>query len=200
MKQDKRKWRKGKRMELYSSNKDYKLYHGNMLDMLEVIEPNTIDSIITDPPYELNFMNKGWDNSGIAFQPSTWQKCYEVLKPGGYLLAFGGSRTFHRIACAIEDAGFEIRDTIMWLYGSGFPKSMNIGLALDKKNGVDNRTGNIKTDGKATDSNSGCYNMNNGKDTMKKEYEERIATNQNDYLKLIEEELKKQGVENIEWK
>jgi site-specific DNA-methyltransferase (adenine-specific) len=187
-------------MELYSSNKDYKLYHGNMLDMLEVIEPNTIDSIITDPPYELNFMNKGWDNSGIAFQPSTWQKCYEVLKPGGYLLAFGGSRTFHRIACAIEDAGFEIRDTIMWLYGSGFPKSMNIGLALDKKNGVDNRTGNIKTDGKATDSNSGCYNMNNGKDTMKKEYEERIATNQNDYLKLIEEELKKQGVENIEWK
>ena len=122
-------------MELYSSNKDYKLYHGNMLDMLEVIEPNSIDSIITDPPYELNFMNKGWDNSGIAFQPSTWQKCYEVLKPGGYLLAFGGSRTFHRIACAIEDAGFEIRDTIMWLYGSGFPKSMDISKQLDKRNG-----------------------------------------------------------------
>ena len=123
-------------MKLYSSNENYKLYHGNMLDMLEVIEPNSIDSIVTDPPYELNFMGKGWDNSGIAFQPSTWTKCYEVLKPGGYLLAFGGSRTFHRIACAIEDAGFEIRDTIMWLYGSGFPKSMNIGLAIDKKNGV----------------------------------------------------------------
>jgi site-specific DNA-methyltransferase (adenine-specific) len=149
-----------------------------MLDMLEVIEPNTIDSIVTDPPYELNFMGKGWDNSGIAFQKETWSKCFEVLKPGGYLLAFGGSRTFHRIACAIEDAGFEIRDTIMWLYGSGFPKSMNIGLAIDKKNGIDNRTGNIKIDGKATNSGSGCYNCNNGKDnSMKQEYEERIAQN-----------------------
>ena len=122
-------------MKLYSENENYKLYQGTMLDMLEVIEPQTIDSIITDPPYELNFMGKGWDNSGIAFQPETWQKCYEVLKPGGYLLAFGGSRTFHRIACAIEDAGFEIRDTIMWLYGSGFPKSMDISKNLDKRNG-----------------------------------------------------------------
>lgn len=110
-----------------------------MLDLLEVIEPNSIDSVVTDPPYELNFMNKGWDNSGIAFQVDTWKKCYEALKPGGYLLAFGGSRTFHRIACTIEDAGFEIRDTIMWLYGSGFPKSMNIGLAIDKKNGVESK-------------------------------------------------------------
>ena len=120
-------------MKLYSSNNDYKLYQGNMLDMLEVIESNTIDAVITDPPYELNFMNKGWDNSGIAFQKETWQKCYEVLKPGGYLLAFGGSRTFHRIACAIEDAGFEIRDTIMWLYGSGFPKSMSLGKVIEGK-------------------------------------------------------------------
>ncbi len=121
-------------MELYSSNDLYKLYQGNMLDMLEVIEPNSIDSIITDPPYELNFMSKGWDNAGVSFQPDTWKKCYEVLKDGGYLLAFGGSRTFHRIACTIEDAGFEIRDTIMWLYGSGFPKSMDISKSLDKRN------------------------------------------------------------------
>ena len=120
-------------MELYSENKEFKLYHGSMLDMLEVIEPKTIDSIVTDPPYELNFMGKGWDNSGIAFQKETWEKCFQVLKPGGYLLAFGGSRTFHRIACAIEDAGFEIRDTIMWLYGSGFPKSMNIGKGVESK-------------------------------------------------------------------
>ena len=126
-------------MQLYSENKDYKLYQGNMLDMLDVIELNSIDSIITDPPYELNFMGKGWDNSGIAFKKETWEKCYEVLKAGGYLLAFGGSRTFHRIACAIEDAGFEIRDTIMWLYGSGFPKSLNIGLAIDKKKGVESK-------------------------------------------------------------
>ena len=124
-------------MKLYSQNDNYKLYHGNMLDVLKVIEPNTIDSIITDPPYELNFMGKGWDNSGIAFKKETWQKCYEVLKPGGYLLAFGGSRTFHRIACAIEDAGFEIRDTIMWLYGSGFPKSMDISKQIDKRGGDD---------------------------------------------------------------
>lgn len=124
-------------MKLYSEGKNYKLYEGSMLDMLDVIEPNSIDAIVTDPPYELNFMNKGWDNSGIAFQKATWEKCLRVLKPGGYLLSFGGSRTFHRIACAIEDAGFEIRDTIMWLYGSGFPKSMNIGLAIDKKLGID---------------------------------------------------------------
>ena len=120
-------------MQLYSENEQYKLYQGDMLDMLEIIESNTIDSIITDPPYELNFMGKRWDNSGIAFQIDTWKKCYEVLKSGGYLIVFGGSRTFHKVACAIEDAGFEIRDTIMWLYGSGFPKSQNIGKMYDKK-------------------------------------------------------------------
>lgn len=111
--------------------KNWTLYEGNMLDVLPEI--SGVDSIVTDPPYELNFMHKGWDNSGIAFQVETWKKCYDALKPGGYLLAFGGSRTFHRIACAIEDAGFEIRDTIMWLYGSGFPKSMNIGKAVESK-------------------------------------------------------------------
>lgn len=117
--------------------KPYKIFEGDMLKILPTLEENSFDACITDPPYELNFMNKGWDNSGIAFQKETWQKVLRVLKPGAYLLAFGGSRTFHRIACAIEDAGFEIRDTIMWLYGSGFPKSMNIGLAVDKKNGVE---------------------------------------------------------------
>ena len=124
------------KIELFKEQETYTIYNGSMLDMLEVIQPNSIDSIVCDPPYELNFMNKGWDNCGISFNPDTWKKCYEALKPGGYLLAFGGSRTFHRIAVAIEDAGFEIRDTIMWLYGSGFPKSMNIGLAIDKKNDI----------------------------------------------------------------
>ena len=159
-------------MKLYSEDTNYKLYQGNMLDMLEVIESNSIDSIVTDPPYGLTsitkrfgkessapaqygtdgsfnrlckgFMGKEWDGSGIEYNVDAWKKCYEVLKPGGYLLAFGGTRTFHRIACAIEDAGFEIRDTIMWLYGSGFPKSMNIGLAIDKKNGVESEVGGIK--------------------------------------------------------
>lgn len=162
-------------MKLYSESKEYKLYHGSMLDMLEEIELNSVDAIITDPPYELNFMNKGWDNSGIAFQKETWQKCYEVLKPGGHLLAFGGSRTFWKIAAAINEAGFEIRDTIMWIYGCGFPKSMNIGLAIDKRNGVDNRTGNIRTDGKATLGD--IYEWANGRSDTK-EYEERKAQNE----------------------
>ena len=164
-------------MELYSGNEKYKLYKGNMLDMLEVIEPNSIDSIVCDPPYEIGFMNKGWDSTGIAFKKETWEKCFKVLKAGGHLVAFSGSRVHHRMMCAIEDAGFEIRDCIMWLYGSAMPKSLNIGFALDKKNGIDNTTGVIKTDGKATDSGSGCYNCNNGNSTMAKEYQERIAQN-----------------------
>jgi site-specific DNA-methyltransferase (adenine-specific) len=113
------------------------LINNDCLLALDELEENSVDAIVTDPPYELNFMGKGWDNAGISFSKDTWAKCLRVLKPGGYMLAFGGSRTYHRIACAIEDAGFEIRDCIMWLYGSGFPKSMNIGLAIDKKNGVE---------------------------------------------------------------
>lgn len=112
-----------------------KIYNADCLQKLDELEADSIDSIVTDPPYELNFMGKGWDNAGVSFKPDTWEKCLRVLKPGGYLLAFGGSRTYHRIACAIEDAGFEIRDTIMWLYGSGFPKSMDISKMLDKKEG-----------------------------------------------------------------
>lgn len=141
-------------MKLYSENENYKLFHGSMLDMNKVIENETIDCIVTDPPYELNFMNKGWDNSGIAFQKDTWTKCYDALKPGGYLLAFGGTRTYHRIACAIEDAGFEIRDCIMWLYGSGFPKSMNIGKALESKlqNGSANKKDFKNLDGTKVES------------------------------------------------
>ena len=109
-------------------------------DCLEVIKTMIedevfVDSIVTDPPYELGFMGRSWDSTGIAFQKETWELCFKVLKPGGHLLAFSGSRTYHRMAVAIEDAGFEIRDQVMWLYGSGFPKSMNVGKALDKKLG-----------------------------------------------------------------
>ena len=124
-------------MQLFSEGKSYKLYEGSMLDMLEVIEPNSIDAIVTDPLYEIGFMGRNWDSSGIAFQKDTWEKCLQVLKPGGHLLCFGAPRNFHRVACAIEDAGFEIRDTIMWLFGSGMPKGMNIGLNIDKRNGVE---------------------------------------------------------------
>ena len=117
----------------YAKANEYILFHGKMQDELAELADNSVDSIVTDPPYEINFMSKGWDNSGVAFQKDTWERCLRVLKPGGYLLAFGGSRTFHRIACAIEDAGFEIRDTIMWLYGSSLPKSLNLGNAVECK-------------------------------------------------------------------
>jgi site-specific DNA-methyltransferase (adenine-specific) len=99
------------------------------------LEAESVDSIVTDPPYELGFMNKGWDSSGIAFNKGVWEECLRVLKPGGHLLAFGGTRTYHRMTVAIEDSGFEIRDCIFWCYGSGFPKSHNIGKAVDKLQG-----------------------------------------------------------------
>jgi site-specific DNA-methyltransferase (adenine-specific) len=83
---------------------------------------NSVDSIVTDPPYELGFMGKSWDDSGIAYDVGVWREALRVSKPGGHLLAFGGSRTYHRLARAVEDAGFEIRDQIMWIYGSGFNK------------------------------------------------------------------------------
>ena len=106
---------------------------GDCLVHLKDMESNSIDSIITDPPYGISFMAKKWDYDIPSVE--IWKECLRVLKPGGHLLSFGGSRTFHRIAVSIEDAGFDIRDTIMWVYGSGFPKSHNIGKAIDKKLG-----------------------------------------------------------------
>lgn len=116
--------------------KQYTIINESCLDAMDKMEENSIDAIVTDPPYEIGFMNKGWDNTGIAFSVDTWKKALRVLKPGGYLLAFNHSRTFHRMAVAIEDAGFQIRDTIMWLYGSGFPKSTNVTIQIDKKLGA----------------------------------------------------------------
>ena len=95
-----------------------KLLQGNCLDKLKELPDNSIDAIVTDPPYELGFMGKSWDNSGIANNVQMCKECLRVLKHGGYLLAFGGTRTYHRMACAIEDAGFEVRDMIEWTYGS----------------------------------------------------------------------------------
>ena len=113
------------------------IYQGNNLDILPELADNSVDSIVCDPPYELGFMGKTWDSSGIAYSVELWQECLRVLKPGGHLLAFGGTRTWHRLAVAIEDAGFEIRDNIAWLYGSGFPKSHNISKAIDKAAGAE---------------------------------------------------------------
>lgn len=190
-------------MKKYAETKNYVLYHSDMNKMEEDIKENSIDAIITDPPYGLTsivkrfgkedsapakfgkdgafsrlskgFMGKEWDGSGVEYSVEAWQHCYNVLKPGGYLLAFGGSRTFHRIACAIEDAGFEIRDTIMWIYGSGFPKSTNIGTMLDKKNGVESKVVGIgKSGAKETHTNS----LNLVKNPFGGEYEKKEAQNE----------------------
>lgn len=109
------------------------LIHGDCLEKLKELEDNSVDSIVTDPPYGLSFMGKKWDYDVPSKE--VWQECLRVLKPGGYLLSFAGTRTQHRMAVNIEDAGFEIRDMIAWVYGSGFPKSLNIGKAIDKLQG-----------------------------------------------------------------
>ena len=113
------------------------LRNGDCIEQMRQLPPNSVDSIVTDPPYELGFMGKSWDSTGIAYSVKMWDEALRVLKPGGHLLAFSGSRTYHRMACAIEDAGFEIRDQIMWVYGSGFPKSLDVSKAIDKQAGVD---------------------------------------------------------------
>ena len=113
-----------------------KLINNDCIIAMKEMPDNSVDSIVTDPPYELGFMGKSWDSSGVAFNVEVWQEALRVLKPGGHLIAFSGSRTYHRMAVAIEDAGFEIRDQIMWVYGSGFPKSLNIAKALDKSEGL----------------------------------------------------------------
>ena len=112
------------------------VYQGDCREVMATLDDSCIDAIVCDPPYELKFMSKGWDGTGVAFDPATWKECMRVLKPGGHLLAFGGSRTWHRMAVAIEDAGFEMRDSIAWLYGSGFPKSMDVSKAIDKAAGA----------------------------------------------------------------
>ena len=140
------------------------LLNGDCIEQMQKLkdEGKLVDSVVTDPPYHLTsiverygkegsapakdrdglyqrqargFMGKEWDGGDIAFRTDTWKLAYDLLKPGGYLLAFSASRNYHRMAVAIEDAGFEIRDQIMWIYGSGFPKSLNIGKAIDKRLG-----------------------------------------------------------------
>ena len=119
-----------------------KLINSDCIAAMKEMPDNSVDSVVTDPPYELGFMGKSWDSSGIAFNVEVWQEALRVLKPGGHLIAFSGSRTYHRMAVAIEDAGFEIRDQIQWIYGSGFPKSHNISKAIDKAAGAERKIGN----------------------------------------------------------
>lgn len=114
----------------------YQIFNLDCRDVMSLyLEDNSVDAIVTDPPYGLSFMGKDWDHGvpGIEF----WKEMLRVLKPGGHLLSFGGSRTYHRMASAVEDAGFEIRDQIMWVYGSGFPKSLDVSKALDNASGAE---------------------------------------------------------------
>lgn len=114
----------------------YTTYNLDCRDVMDLyMDENSVDAIVTDPPYGLSFMGKAWDHGvpGVEF----WARALRVLKPGGHLLAFGGSRTYHRMASAVEDAGFEIRDQIMWVYGSGFPKSLDVSKAIDKAAGAE---------------------------------------------------------------
>jgi len=108
---------------------------GDSREVLKTLADCSVDSIVCDPPYEIGFMQKGWDKSGIAYDMELWRECLRVLKPGGYLSAFGATRSYHRMACAIEDAGFDIRDTLTWIYKSGFPKGLDIAKAIDRQAG-----------------------------------------------------------------
>ena len=151
--------------------KNIDLRLGNCLDVLKELEDNSIDSIVTDPPYGLSFMGKKWDYD-VPSQ-DIWEECLRVLKPGGHLLAFAGSRTYHRMAVRIEDAGFEIRDQIMWIYGSGFPKSHNISKAINKIDGVEFDTKPAEGVGFMNENGEGGYNLTKNQLIQKGESSER---------------------------
>jgi len=154
----------------------YELYHGDCLEVMKDLESSCVDTILTDPPYGLKFMEEHWDHSvpGKIY----WEEMLRIAKPGAFLFSFGGTRTFHRLICAIEDAGWEIRDCIMWVYGTGFPKSLNLSKAMDKEDGLDrevigfdqsrfraNRikgSGNIGNIGGSNNSRNTCNRTDNG--------------------------------------
>ncbi len=125
----------------------WKVLRGDCLEEMDKMPPGSVDAIVCDPPYELAFLGKAWDATGISFRKETWQAAFRVLKPGGHLLAFAGSRTYHRIAVAIEDAGFEVRDMINYCYGNGFPKSKDISKAIDESKGLLEQRKRVPTTG-----------------------------------------------------
>jgi DNA modification methylase len=127
----------------------FTIHHGDCREVMATLDADSVDAIVCDPPYGLSFMGKGWDHGvpGVEF----WAEAMRVAKPGAHLLAFGGTRTYHRLACAIEDAGWEIRDCVMWVYGSGFPKSHDVSKAIDKAAGAErgNERGLTSDNGKS---------------------------------------------------
>lgn len=159
---------------------------GDCLDRLKDLEDNSVDSIVTDPPYGLSFMGKAWDKSVPSRE--VWEECLRVLKPGGYLLAFAGTRTQHRMAVNIEDAGFEIRDMIAWVYGSGFPKSYNVAKGIEGKikTGSANWTDWKKLDGDDYTSKTG-YTKLQADQGYREDYSESKSKN----IHITTEEAKK---------
>jgi hypothetical protein len=129
---------------IHHHSDDVLVWHGDSLELMRELDDGCMDAVVTDPPYALEFMGKVWDRFDKGDAPGSFQhwcqlwaaEALRLLKPGGHLLAFGGTRTWHRLTAGIEDAGFEIRDSIAWLYGSGFPKSLDVGKAIDKAGGV----------------------------------------------------------------
>lgn len=109
-----------------------RLHRGDCRELLTTLPENSVDAVVTDPPYELNFMGREWDRTGITFDPSFWAELLRVLKPGGHLLAAGIGRTHHHMMTAVEDAGFEIRDCVYHIFGSGFPKNLDVSKAIDR--------------------------------------------------------------------
>lgn len=169
-----------------SLDKTCRAFIGDMRHVLPRLPDNHYHACVTDPPYHLTtnkkggsgpasdnpnspagrsrvttgFMGKAWDGGSIAFEPETWAAVLRVLRPGAHLIAFGGSRTFHRLACAIEDAGFEIRDTLMWIYGSGFPKSLDVSKAIDKAAGIEREIVGERRFGKTSTGQNSGWNHN----------------------------------------
>jgi len=119
------------------------VHHGDCREVMATLDAESVDAVVCDPPYGLSFMGKGWDH-GVPGE-EFWTEALRVAKPGAHLLAFGGTRTYHRLACAIEDAGWEIRDCVMWVYGSGFPKSHDVSKAIDKAAGAERAVVGRKT-------------------------------------------------------
>ena len=149
------------RFDEIDSDLDFTLLKGNCLDKLKELPDNSIDAIVTDPPYELGFMGKSWDSTGIAYSVELWSECLRVLKHGGHLVAFSGSRTVFPMGVAIADAGFEVRDMINWIYTSGFPKSLDMSKAIDQKLGVSDQRKVIATE-KRYNEPSGIVNVGQG--------------------------------------
>lgn len=150
---------------IYHEEPDIVLLHGDCLDVMRSMDSDSIDSIVTDPPYGISFMGKKWDYNVPGVD--VWAEALSVLKPGGHLLSFAGSRTYHRMTVNIEDSGFEIRDQIMWLYGSGFPKSLDVSKAIDKAAGAEREVTGKR---KVSDSDIGQKSAWNNLDTSSEEY------------------------------